>query len=46
MANAMGRLFGTVLSGVVFQFYGLESCLLVSALLVLVSGIFIRKVEM
>ncbi|WP_426358550.1 organoarsenical effux MFS transporter ArsJ [Pseudocolwellia sp. HL-MZ19] len=44
MANAMGRLLGTVLSGVVFQLYGIESCLLVSALLVLISGIFIRKV--
>ena len=30
MANAMGRLVGTVLSGVVFQAYGLAACLLIS----------------
>jgi hypothetical protein len=30
-ANAMGRLIGTVLSGAVFQFYGLVACLWVSA---------------
>jgi len=46
MANAMGRLLGTVLSGVVFQFYGIESCLLISAVLVSISGVFIRKVKM
>ncbi|KZN47789.1 organoarsenical effux MFS transporter ArsJ [Pseudoalteromonas luteoviolacea] len=38
MANAMGRLIGTVLSGLVFQLYGLQACLLVSsAMLVLAS---------
>lgn len=31
MANAMGRLIGTVLSGWIFQAYGLAACLLVSA---------------
>lgn len=30
MANAMGRLIGTVLSGVVYQWAGLEACLWVS----------------
>ncbi|MCG7556215.1 organoarsenical effux MFS transporter ArsJ [Pseudoalteromonas sp. Of11M-6] len=30
MANAMGRLFGTVLSGWVFQLYGLAACLAIS----------------
>jgi len=44
MANAMGRLLGTVLSGVVFQLYGIEYCLLISAFLVFSSGLFIRKV--
>ncbi|QYK05761.1 organoarsenical effux MFS transporter ArsJ [Shewanella zhangzhouensis] len=33
MANAAGRLMGTLLSGAVFQFYGLEACLWVSALM-------------
>lgn len=45
MANAMGRLLGTVLSGVVFQLYGLTSCLLISAFLALLSEIFIKKVQ-
>ncbi len=31
MANAMGRLIGTVLSGWVYQEYGLEACLWISA---------------
>ena len=32
MANAMGRLIGTLLSGWVYQEYGLESCLWISTL--------------
>ena len=40
MANAMGRLIGTVLSGWIFQAYGLEACLLISSLFVaLAAGI-------
>jgi predicted MFS family arabinose efflux permease len=31
MANAMGRLIGTVLSGLVYQIYGLEACLWISS---------------
>ena len=31
MSNAMGRLLGTLLSGWVFQAWGLEACLWVSA---------------
>lgn len=34
MANALGRLLGTVLSGWVFQAHGLSACLIVSAVLV------------
>ena len=30
MANALGRLLGTLLSGLVFQLYGLEACLWIS----------------
>lgn len=33
MANAMGRLLGTLLSGYVYQVYGLSACLWVSSLL-------------
>ena len=45
MANAMGRLLGTVLSGWVFQQYGLVACLYISATLAALAAIFIRKVE-
>ncbi|WP_206484264.1 organoarsenical effux MFS transporter ArsJ [Thalassotalea sp. G2M2-11] len=38
MANAMGRLIGTVLSGWVFQLYGLTACLAISCLFVFVAG--------
>lgn len=38
MANAMGRLFGTVLSGAIYQFAGLPGCLLCATLLLLVAA--------
>lgn len=38
MANAAGRLVGTLLSGVMFQYAGLVGCLWVSAGFVLVAG--------
>ena len=38
MANAAGRLLGTILSGWVFQFYGLEACLWVSAGFLLIAA--------
>ncbi len=38
MANAAGRLVGTLLSGVVFQLAGLTGCLWVSAAFVLLAG--------
>ena len=39
MANSGGRLAGTVLSGLVFQLYGLIGCLWISALFVLLAEI-------
>jgi hypothetical protein len=39
MANACGRLLGTLLSGVVFQFAGFQGCLWGSAGLVLIAAI-------
>ena len=39
MANAGGRLFGTVLSGLSYQHYGLEGCLWCSALLVVMAAL-------
>ncbi|SCA55849.1 Permease of the major facilitator superfamily [Candidatus Terasakiella magnetica] len=38
MANAVGRLLGTLLSGLVYQMAGLEACLGVSALMVLIAA--------
>lgn len=40
MANAAGRLLGTLLSGVIFQFAGLVGCLLVSGGFILVAAAF------
>ena len=39
MANAMGRLIGTVLSGWVFQAYGLTMCLYISSVLLITAMI-------
>ncbi|KAF4561424.1 organoarsenical effux MFS transporter ArsJ [Pseudomonas sp. CES] len=39
MSNALGRLVGTLLSGWVFQAYGLEACLWVSSVFVLVAAL-------
>ncbi|WP_440056866.1 organoarsenical effux MFS transporter ArsJ (plasmid) [Pseudoalteromonas sp. T1lg65] len=39
MANAMGRLLGTVLSGWVFVEFGIVACLLVSTLFVLIAAL-------
>lgn len=38
MANAMGRLAGTLLSGLLYQWQGLEACLWASAVFVLVAA--------
>ncbi len=39
MSNAMGRLVGTLLSGWVFQAYGLGACLWVSVLFVTLAAV-------
>jgi MFS family permease len=38
MANALGRLAGTVLSGVMYEWHGLEACLWTSTAFVLIAG--------
>ncbi len=38
MANAAGRLIGTVLSGLIYQAYGLEACLIVSTTLLILAA--------
>lgn len=43
MANAGGRLTGTVLSGVLYQWLGLGACLWASAAFVLVAGVLSRS---
>ncbi|NJK52949.1 MAG: organoarsenical effux MFS transporter ArsJ [Leptolyngbyaceae cyanobacterium SU_3_3] len=43
MANSGGRLAGTVLSGLVYQFSGLVGCLWVSTALVLAAALITRK---
>lgn len=39
MSNAMGRLIGTLLSGWVYQTYGLEACLWISSLFVTITAL-------
>ncbi|MBW2450848.1 MAG: MFS transporter, partial [Deltaproteobacteria bacterium] len=39
MANAIGRLIGTLLSGMLFQWGGLDACLWVSAAFVTIAGL-------
>lgn len=39
MANAFGRLIGTLLSGWLYQLYGLESCLWVSSVFIAIAAI-------
>ncbi|WP_440874792.1 organoarsenical effux MFS transporter ArsJ [Thalassotalea sp. PLHSN55] len=45
MANALGRLVGTILSGWVYQQYNITACLIVAAFLALSSAFFIRKIN-
>ncbi|MDO6426686.1 organoarsenical effux MFS transporter ArsJ [Thalassotalea sp. 1_MG-2023] len=37
MANAMGRLIGTILSGWVYQYYGLTACLFISSVFIILA---------
>ena len=43
MANAMGRLIGTILSGFLFQQYGLPVCLLVSTIFLIMASLLSMK---
>ncbi|NQZ24048.1 MAG: organoarsenical effux MFS transporter ArsJ [Colwellia sp.] len=45
MANALGRLLGTVLSGVLYQFTNLVTCLVLSAIFAGLSALLIRKIS-
>jgi predicted MFS family arabinose efflux permease len=39
MANAFGRLVGTILSGLLYEWQGLEACLWASAIMVVAAGL-------
>jgi predicted MFS family arabinose efflux permease len=43
MANAAGRLVSTLLSGLIYQYYGLEACLIGSSVLLLAAATISRK---
>ncbi|WP_130537610.1 organoarsenical effux MFS transporter ArsJ [Thiomicrorhabdus indica] len=45
MANAGGRLAGTVLSGYIYQTAGLEACLMASASMIFLAGVLALKIE-
>lgn len=45
MANAMGRLIGTLLSGISYQAYGIVGCLWVSTAFLVVAWLFSRKLS-
>jgi len=45
MANAMGRLLGTILSGYLYQKYGLETCLISSSGFLLIASGLVWKVK-
>ena len=45
MANAMGRLIGTLLSGLLYQFFGLTGCLGGSLIFLIITAIFSNFLE-
>ena len=46
MANAGGRLLGTILSGVLFQLYGLAACLIASTIMLVAATILPRNLSL
>ncbi|BCN92266.1 MFS transporter [Thiomicrorhabdus immobilis] len=44
MANAGGRLLGTVLSGYIYQVAGMEACLVVAGVFVLISAVLVNQI--
>lgn len=45
MSNALGRLFGTILSGITYQASGLWLCLATSGFLLLIGGIGVKNLK-
>jgi len=46
MANALGRLLGTVMSGVIYQFTNLITCLIISGLFAAFSALLIKRISL
>lgn len=46
MANALGRLLGTVLSGIIFQYTNLIICLIISAVFAGLSALLIKRISL
>jgi hypothetical protein len=46
MANAMGRLIDTVLSGSIYQEYGLEACLWISSAFVAIISLLLLLLKL
>jgi hypothetical protein len=46
MSNAFGRLIGTLLSGLAFEYGGLTTCLLVTSILLLLNSLSIEKINL
>ncbi|KGJ89037.1 organoarsenical effux MFS transporter ArsJ [Colwellia psychrerythraea] len=44
MANAMGRLIGTVLSGLIYQHIGLLACMSFAFIFIILASYFVRKI--
>ena len=45
MANAAGRLIGTLFSGLSYTFGGIEFCLFISSVFLLINRLSINKLE-
>jgi len=45
MANALGRLLGTVMSGVIYQLTNLITCLIISAIFAVLSAFLIKRIS-
>jgi MFS family permease len=46
MANALGRLLGTVMSGIIYQFTNLITCLIISAIFAAFSALLIKRISL
>jgi len=45
MSNSVGRLIGTLLSGILYQLGGVSLCLLITSLMLIGSSLIVRKLS-